>query len=41
MTTPLPTKPAEEPSLFFIPLLDTEFDELEGEETLALEQLFH
>jgi hypothetical protein len=35
--TPLPFKHAEEPMLFFVPLLDREFDQAENDALLALE----
>jgi hypothetical protein len=39
--TPLNPKHADEPALFFIPLLDQEFDEAEEESLLLLERIYH
>jgi hypothetical protein len=38
--TPLHPKHAEDPALFFVPLLDQEFDEAE-DDTLILQNTYH
>jgi hypothetical protein len=39
--TPLHPRHAEEPELFFIPLLDQEFDELEDAAIDDLQRVYH
>jgi hypothetical protein len=39
--TPLYPKHGEEPSLFFIPLLDQGFDEMEGDAFDSLQAVYH